>query len=206
MEDELKEMLGDQYHEGMTAAEVQEYFKKSFLESGDYVNKDKSKAEIAKLQKDLADKNKLLQDKMSEKEKEEADRKAQSEELENLKELLRQAQIDNNKSKSLAIIASAIEKADIKADDKDFNEFISNISSDNLEKTTKISNYLSKIINSAYEKGKSDSTKTQMANMGKFGAKGSETDSSDNDESVKFAQDLAKSNTKKVSNNPYFKI
>lgn len=206
MEDELKEMLGDQYHEGMTAAEVQEYFKKSFLESGDYVNKDKSKAEIAKLQKDLADKNKLLQDKMSEKEKEEADRKAQSEELENLKELLRQTQIDNNKSKSLAIVAGVMEKADIKADDKDFDEFISNISSDNLEKATKISNYLSKIINSAYEKGKSDSTKSQMAKMGKFEAKGSETDSSDNDESVKFAQDLAKSNTKKVSNNPYFKI
>ena len=56
MEEELKQLMGDSYHEGMTGAEVQEYFKKSLLESGNYVNKDASDASIAKLQKELADK------------------------------------------------------------------------------------------------------------------------------------------------------
>lgn len=203
MEEELKQLLGDQYHEGMTAQEVKTFFEKGVLSTGKYTNKDASDATIKKLQQDLAAKDNLLKSKMSDDEKAKADREKELAEFEELKKQLQQSKIDGNKFQAMSIVANAREQADVKADDKDFNEFMAAISNEDLERTTKVSNYLAKLVSSAYEKGKADATKKQMAKMGSFKTGGSSDDGEN--ARVKYAQELAKKNSNKVVDNPYFK-
>lgn len=201
MEEELKQLMGENYHEGMTAADVQEYFKKSLLESGNYVNKAASEASIAKLQKELSEKDNQLKTKMTDDEKKQAEVQQQLAEFEELKKKYKEQAINSNKYQALGITASVKEKAKIKDDDKDFDEFLSEISSEDSEKTMKISKYIAKIVNEAYENGKVEMTKEKMAKMGSF-KKDSETD--DNGKNVDWAKELAKSNVNKTKNNYYF--
>lgn len=201
MEEELKQLMGDSYHEGMTGAEVQEYFKKSLLESGNYVNKEASDASIAKLQKELADKNNQIKAKMTDDEKKKAEINQQLAEFEELKKKYKEQTISSNKYQAQGLTASVKEKAKIKDDDKEFDEFLTSISSEDGEKTAKISKYIAKIVNAAYENGKAEMTKEKMAKMGSF-KKDSETD--DNGKNVDWAKELAKSNINKTKNNYYF--
>lgn len=201
MEEELKQLMGDSYHEGMTGAEVQEYFKKSLLESGNYVNKEASDASIAKLQKELADKNNQIKAKMTDDEKKNAEINQQLAEFEELKKKYKEQTISSNKYQAQGLTASVKEKAKIKDDDKEFDEFLTSISSEDGEKTAKISKYIAKIVNAAYENGKAEMTKEKMAKMGSF-KKDSETD--DNGKNVDWAKELAKSNVNKTKNNYYF--
>lgn len=201
MEEELKQLMGDSYHEGITGAEVQEYFKKSLLESGNYVNKEASDASIAKLQKELADKNNQIKAKMTDDEKKNAEINQQLAEFEELKKKYKEQTISSNKYQAQGLTASVKEKAKIKDDDKEFDEFLTSISSEDGEKTAKISKYIAKIVNAAYENGKAEMTKEKMAKMGSF-KKDSETD--DNGKNVDWAKELAKSNINKTKNNYYF--
>lgn len=201
MEEELKQLMGESYHEGMTGAEVQEYFKKSLLESGNYVNKEASDASIAKLQKELADKNNQIKAKMTDDEKKNAEINQQLAEFEELKKKYKEQTISSNKYQAQGLTASVKEKAKIKDDDKEFDEFLTSISSEDGEKTAKISKYIAKIVNAAYENGKAEMTKEKMAKMGSF-KKDSETD--DNGKNVDWAKELAKSNVNKTKNNYYF--
>lgn len=201
MEEELKQLMGDSYHEGITGAEVQEYFKKSLLESGNYVNKEASDASIAKLQKELADKNNQIKAKMTDDEKKNAEINQQLAEFEELKKKYKEQTISSNKYQAQGLTASVKEKAKIKDDDKEFDEFLTSISSEDGEKTAKISKYIAKIVNAAYENGKAEMTKEKMAKMGSF-KKDSETD--DNGKNVDWAKELAKSNVNKTKNNYYF--
>lgn len=201
MEEELKQLMGESYHEGMTGAEVQEYFKKSLLESGNYVNKEASDASIAKLQKELADKNNQIKAKMTDDEKKNAEINQQLAEFEELKKKYKEQTISSNKYQAQGLTASVKEKAKIKDDDKEFDEFLTSISSEDGEKTAKISKYIAKIVNAAYENGKAEMTKEKMAKMGSF-KKDSETD--DNGKNVDWAKELAKSNINKTKNNYYF--
>ena len=52
MEDEIKELLGENYHEGMTAKDVQQAFNKMLLNTGKYVNKDNADAQERKIKAD----------------------------------------------------------------------------------------------------------------------------------------------------------
>ena len=201
MEEELKQLMGDSYHEGITGAEVQEYFKKSLLESGNYVNKEASDASIAKLQKELADKNNQIKAKMTDDEKKNAEINQQLAEFEELKKKYKEQTISSNKYQAQGLTASVKEKAKIKDDDKEFDEFLTSISSEDGEKTAKISKYIAKIVNAAYENGKAEMTKEKMAKMGSF-KKDSETD--DNGKNVDWAKELAKSNVNKTKNSYYF--
>lgn len=201
MEEELKQLMGDSYHEGITGEEVQEYFKKSLLESGNYVNKEASDASIAKLQKELADKNNQIKAKMTDDEKKKAEINQQLAEFEELKKKYKEQTISSNKYQAQGLTASVKEKAKIKDDDKEFDEFLTSISSEDGEKTAKISKYIAKIVNAAYENGKAEMTKEKMAKMGSF-KKDSETD--DNGKNVDWAKELAKSNVNKTKNNYYF--
>ena len=180
MEEELKQLMGESYHEGMTANDVQEFFKKSLLESGNYVNKEASDASIAKLRKELSEKDNQLKTKMTDDEKKAAEVQQQLAEFEELKKKYKEQTINSNKYQALGITASVKEKAKVKDDDKDFDEFLSEISSEDSEKTTKISKYIAKLVNEAYENGKAEMTKMKMAKMGSF-KKDSETESDEKD-------------------------
>ena len=201
MEEELKQLMGDSYHEGMTGAEVQEYFKKSLLESGNYVNKEASEASIAKLKKELSDKDNQIKAKMTDDEKKNEEIKQQLAEFEELKQKYREQTINSNKYQAQGLTASVKEKAKIKDDDKEFDEFLTSISSENSEQTAKISKYIAKIVNAAYENGKAEMTKEKMAKMGTF-KKDSETDQEGKD--LEWAKDLAKRNSSKTKQNYYF--
>lgn len=210
MEEELKQLLGENYHEGMTATEVQTYFqglgKKEVLESGKYVNKEMSDAETAKLQKQLEEKEKALQAKMTDDEKAALAQAAKDRELQELKEQLAKSILSGNNNKAFGLTAEARQNADIKDNDTEFSEFLTNIVSDDEEKTTKVSSYVNKIVKLAYEKGKADATKTKMAGMGNFNK--NENNDGDGDDKGSLGQRLAKggASINNKNNNPYFKI
>lgn len=200
MEEELKQLLGENYHEGMTATEIQEYFNKSLLASGGYVRKEMADAEKKKLQSQILEKDNALKSKMTEDEKKNAEVQAQLAELEELKKQLQANKVSSNQYKALGITAEARLNADIKEDDKEFTEFLNDIVSEDEEKTKKISSYVNKIVKAAYEKGKADMTKNKMAKMGNF--KQQENDGLGNGEG--FGARLAKSNVSNIKKNTYF--
>lgn len=208
MEEQLKALLGENYHEGMTAEEVQTYFqglgKKEVLESGKYVNKEKSDADINNLKQQLTEKEKALQSKMTDEEKAALAQAAKDQQIEELKALLAKNTLSTNNYKALGLTAEARQNADIKDDDTEFSEFLSNIVSDDEDKTTKVSSYVNKIVKAAYEKGKADATKTKMAGMGNFNKNENNDGDGKNDGSL--GSRLAKGNRIDSSKNPYFKI
>ena len=57
MDEMLKEIMGDSYKEGMSKDDVQSFFKKQVLSSGEYTNSGKANAE----KKELSDKIASLQ-------------------------------------------------------------------------------------------------------------------------------------------------
>lgn len=203
MEEELKQLLGENYHEGMTAQEVQQYFQKSVLESGNYVNKQMAEAEQNKLKKQLEEKENALQAKLTDEEKSALAQAAKDKELQDLKDLLAKNTLSANNYKAFGMTAEARLNAGIKDDDAEFTNFLKGIVNDDEAKTTELSSYINKIVKAAYEKGKADITKNKMANMGNF----SKNENNDGEEKGSFGAQLAKNAiASKNKNNSYFQI
>ena len=204
MEEELKQLLGENYHEGMTAQEVQQYFQKSVLESGNYVNKQMAEAEQNKLKKQLEEKENALQAKLTDEEKSALAQAAKDKELQDLKNLLKKNTLSANNYKAFGMTAEARLNAGIKDDDAEFTNFLKGIVNDDETKTTELSSYINKIVKAAYEKGKADITKNKMANMGNFNK--NENNNGDG-EKGSFGSQLAKNAiASKNKNNSYFQI
>lgn len=203
MEEELKQLLGENYHEGMTAQEVQQYFQKSVLESGNYVNKQMAEAEQNKLKKQLEEKENALQAKLTDEEKSALAQAAKDKELQDLKDLLAKNTLSANNYKAFGMTAEARLNAGIKDDDAEFTNFLKGIVNDDEAKTTELSSYINKIVKAAYEKGKADITKTKMAGMGNF----NKNENNDGEEKGSFGAQLAKNAiANKNKNNSYFQI
>lgn len=166
---DLKELMGDSYKEGMSKEEVQAFFKRQVLSSGEYENKGKMSEEEKK--KTADDDNKKL--------------------IESLQKQLAESQISSSKSAAISALAEAKIKAGIKDDDKDYEDFISEISSTDNEKTSKISKYISKIVLNAYESGKTEAIKNKLGKMGSF--KDGQDGKDGGDEKGSFGRELAKS-------------
>ncbi len=207
MEEEIKQLLGDSYQEGMSGADIQEAFNKMLLASGKYVNKDNADAQQRKLESDfkkqIADLNTQLSSKMTEDEKEKAAQKQRDAEFEEMKKLLAQSRFESSESNFRSNISEAKRLAGIEEEDNDFSEFVSNATSEDKEKSDKISKYINNLVKKAYEKGKADGNKDALGNMGKDG-KGSQGEGdglSDAEQKVKdIIAKQAKTNT-----NYYFK-
>lgn len=203
MEEQLKELMGESYHEGITNEEIQTFFKNSILGGGEYVNKQMAEAEKKKLQDELNKAKASLGEKLTDDEKKaEADKEREAR-ITELEQALAKNTLATNSYKALGITAEARLNADIKDDDKEFGEFIDNIVSDDEEKTKKISSYVNKIVKAAYEKGKADMTKNKMANMGNF--KKNENNDGEGDGESRAAR-LAKLATNSLKNETYFKL
>ena len=163
---DLKEVLGDDYKEDLTADEVSGIFERKFLATGKYENKEKVDAERRRAKQEKAElegkiKSKMTDDELSQKEMD--DLKAKLEALVGKEK-------DKRYSKTLAEanIAEARTLLEIKADDKEFAEFITNISGEDSEVSSKTSSYIMKLIKNAYEKGKGESTKKDLGEMGRM--------------------------------------
>ena len=202
MEEELRQLMGESYHEGMTASEVQEYFNKTLLASGNYVNKSMAEAEQNRLKKELENKENALQAKLTDEEKKALEQAAKDQQIQELKDMLAKNAISTNNYKALSLTAEARLNANVKDDDTEFSEFIKNIVSEDEDKTTKISSYVNKLVKAAYEKGKADVTKEKMAKMGEFKSNPN-NDGKENKGSL--GAELAK-NTNATIKNSYFQL
>ena len=214
MEEEIKELLGDNYQEGMSAKDVQEAFNKMLLNTGKYVNKDNADAQQRKLEKELNDKIQALEDekkalndslssKMTDEEKIKAAQKQRDAELEEMRKLLAQSKLDTNKLNFTNNISDAKRFAGIEDEDNDFSEFISNSVLEDSEKNNSVSKYINSLVKKAYEKGQSDAKKDGLGKMGKDG-KGSQDDGDDTSDVEQKVKDIL---AKKAGNKDsyYFK-
>lgn len=202
MEEQIRELLGESYHEGITNEEIQTFFKNSILGDGTYIRKELAEAEKKKLQNKLQEIDNALEAKLTDEEKKKAAEIAKDQELEELRAKLLENTISSNSYKAIGLTAEARINANIKEGDSEFKEFIANISSEDEAKTEKISSYVNKIVKAAYEKGKADITKEKMAKMATFKSK--TTDDDDNPNKGIGAR-LAQNSIKKVKQNNYFK-
>lgn len=204
MEEMLKQIMGDAYKEDMTQEEIQAFFKNQVLGDGKYVNKEMAEAEKKKLQDALDAKNLELQNKMTDDEKKAAADQALKDQLEELKKQLLEGKINNSEYKAMSITAKARLNTGIADDDKEFGEFINSISSEDEVKTSKIANYINTLVEKAYEKGKADTTKNKLGDMGNFKSGDGNGDNSKT-EAEERAERLAKANTSVKKENSYFK-
>lgn len=207
MEDEIKELLGDNYQEGMSAKDVQEAFNKMLLGTGRYVNKDNADAQQRKLEEDykkqIAELNQTINSKMTDDEKMKAAQAQRDKEFEEMKKMLEQSRIDASLLSFKSNVSEAKTLAGIEDDDSDFSEFISNAALEDKEKNNSVSKYINTIVKKAYEKGKSDAVKEGLGKMGKDG-KGSQGDDDGETEVDQKVKSIT-ANMAKTKESYYFK-
>ena len=166
----LQEMLGENYNENMTAEEISSLFEKKFVESGKYVEKGtetkpNGEDESAK-DKMIKQLKKQLKEKMTDSEKVDSDKQELLDRIAELEELDKKNKKEMSKNSAESFLNPLKATLGIKDTDKDFNELIDNISSEDVEKSKKIGSYISKIVNDAYAKGKAEATKRNLGEMG----------------------------------------
>lgn len=190
MEEMLKEIMGSSYKEGMSKEDIEGFFKKQVLATGEYTNSGKAKAEQKELNDKIAELQSQLDARMSDddkKKKADADTKKL---IEDLQKQLSESKASQSKMSALSVLAEAKIKAGIKDGDTDFDEFVTGISFEDSEKTNKISKYVSQIVSNAYEAGKSEAIKNKLGKMGSF--KEGNGDSNSSDEKGSYGKELAK--------------
>lgn len=206
--DELQALLGDAYKEGMTVEEIGNFFKgKKFadLSTGNYVDKNKYTNEVNNLTNQLNQTKQELNDKLTDEEKNSKASQEQANEIERLKKLLSDNTITGNKNTVIGIMTESRDTLGIDATDSDFVSFVENITTEDTDKSTKIANYVSKIIKDSYEKGKQDALKDSMGDFGKGkGKSGSEGDDEIGAIGKRLAEAKSKNETGKTDYN-YFK-
>lgn len=168
MEETLKEIMGESYKEGMSKDDIQTFFKNQVLASGDYVNKGKANAESQKLNAQISELQSQLEAKMSDDDKKKKADEDTKKLIESLQKQLAESKSNQSKMSATSKLAAAKLTAGIKDDDKEFDDFLSEISFEDGEKTNRISDYVSKLVKTAYEAGKSETTKKGLGKMGSF--------------------------------------
>lgn len=197
-EEELKALLGENFDN------AKDFFKNQVLGNGDYVTKGKAEADVKALQTKLNEANEKIKANMTDEETKVAEAKAKDDLIAQLQAELSGNKIEANQAKALGNITEATTLVGVKSDDKDLVKFIENIATEDSEKTIEISQYVSKVVKDAYEKGKSEATKQNLGKLGGFNANGG-TNNSENDNKESTAERLAKEfSTKNIKSN-YFK-
>lgn len=188
---DLKELMGDAYKEGITKEEVQDFFKKQVLSTGEYTNSGKANKEKKELNDKIADLQAQLESKMTDDDKKKKADEDTKKLIESLQKELAESKVSQSRSNAISSLAEARIKAGIKDNDKEYDEFLSSISFEDNDKTDKISKYVSKIVASAYEVGKNEAIKNKLGKMGSF--KEGDDDGSSGDEKGSFGKQLAQS-------------
>ena len=189
--DFLKELMGDAYKEGMTKEDVQSFFKKQVLSSGEYTNAGKAKAEKDDLTKQIASLQAQLDEKMTDDDKKKKADEDTRKLIEKLQKELAESKSSQSRMTASAALSEARIKAGIKDGDSEYDEFISSIAFEDNDKTGKVSKYISKIISNAYEAGKSEAVKNKLGKMGSF--KEGQDGGDGGDEKGSYGKQLAES-------------
>ena len=184
--------MGEAYHEGITAEEVNTFFAgKNFadLSTGQYVEKNKHEREIQSLNATITEKQNALNAKLTDEEKESQAREADRKKIEELTQMLQQNTVTSNRNMAGGLLSQARTILGLKDDDTEYGSFMDNIVSDDSAKTNLIAKYVAKLTNDAYEKGKQDAVKD---NMGKFGNQGKGQGQNGSNELENLGQKLAR--------------
>lgn len=167
---DLKELLGADFKEGITADEVNSILERRLLSTGRYENKEKVDAERLASEQKYADLEEQLKEqlkgKMTDEELVKNEKAELEKQLEEVKSLLKAEKKSGSRSKAEAGIMEAKTLLGIKSEDKDFNDFLDSISFEDSAISTKTSSYVMKMVKDAYEKGKAEATKDSLGEMG----------------------------------------
>jgi len=183
----LKGVLGDAYHEGITADEVNKFFAgKNFadLSTGHYVDKNKYDRDIQELNNTISSQKAAIDSKLTDDEKKQADFTAKDNRIKELEKLLKENSITSNRDLASGNVSSVRSLLDIKDDDTDFVSFLDNIVSEDRARTASTSSYFAKVVKDAYEKGQKDATKDSMGQFGKGMSNGNSDKKSDKTDSI----------------------
>ena len=205
---DLKEMLGDAYKDGITFDEINNFFadkKFADLSTGNYVDKNKYESEVKTLQEQLSAKDTELKNRLSDDEKVSLAQKEKDNEIERLKQMLKDNTINGNKSTVNGITHSVRDMLGLDVNDKDFMAFVDNITSEDSSKSTSVATYVSKLVKDAYEKGKKDANKDNMGQLGKGKGNESSQEPNDKDKLGEFGKKLASMNSSNKQKFDYFK-
>lgn len=205
---DLKEMLGDAYKDGITFDEINNFFadkKFADLSTGNYVDKNKYESEVKTLQEQLSAKDTELKNRLSDDEKVSLAQKEKDNEIERLKQMLKDNTINGNKSTVNGITHSVRDMLGLDVNDKEFTAFVDNITSEDSSKSTSVATYVSKLVKDAYEKGKKDANKDNMGQLGKGKGNESSQEPNDKDKLGEFGKKLASMNSSNKQKFDYFK-
>ena len=148
----LKNVLGEAYHEGITAEEVNNFFAgKSFadLSTGQYVDKNKYERDIQTLNTTITEKQNALNAKLTDDEKRPAAANRDKAEIARLQKLIQENSNNSNKDLAIGTMSSVKSLLELKDDDNEYNTFIDTIVSEDRGKTNSIATYISKITKDA---------------------------------------------------------
>ena len=162
----LKELLGEAYKEGMTFEEVNtalSSMKLADLSTGKYLNKDMVEAERAKLENEKKDLEQQLNAKLTDDEKTAKLAAEKDKQIQKLMEQLKANTMSANKNKIFSATNEIRGKIEIADTDEEFGKFAGLITLEDDDNSSYVSNYLSKLIKNAYEKGVSEGTKKTIA-------------------------------------------
>lgn len=204
MFENLKGLLGEAYHDDMTAEEVNTFFAgKNFadLSSGQFIDKNKYDREIQTLNTTIAEKENALNAKLSDSERADKERDDAQKEIQRLTALLKQNTLSGNKNLALGTTADLKSVLNLQDNDSDYQKFIDTIVSDDADKTNTIAKYVNKAVKDAYEKGKKDAMKDSMGNFGKS----KKQDGKGSADVENLGAMLAKKNSPKKETVDYFK-
>ena len=204
MFENLKDLLGEAYHDGITAEEVNDFFAgKNFadLSTGQYVDKNKYDRDIQNLNATITEKQNALNARLTDDERATQEREEDKQEIRRLTDLLKQNTVTGNKNLAMSATSNIKNILKLNNDDADYDKFINNIVSDDSSKTNDIAKYVAKIANDIYEKGKQDALKDSMGNFGKSQKQSGENGS---DAIGELGKELAKANMQKKETIDYF--
>ena len=202
----LQNLLGDAYHEGMTFDEINAALdgkKFADLSTGAYVDKNKYDADIKAKDNELQKKAQELSAKMTAEEKAQAKDAEKDALIESLKKQILDSNVYNSKTTAESIMSKSKSILGIADGDTAYDSFIGSISSDNLDHTKTLATYINKLVQDSYNKGKDDALKN---NLGNFSKNVNTASTSDNGQVNNYGKQLAQlTSQKQVDSDLYFK-
>lgn len=202
----LQNLLGDAYHEGMTFDEINSALdgkKFADLSTGAYVDKNKYDADIKAKDNELQKRAQELSAKMTAEEKAQAKDAEKDALIESLKKQILDSNVYNSRTTAESIMSKSKSILGIADGDTAYDNFIGSISSDNLDHTRTIATYINKLVQDSYNKGKDDALKN---NLGNFSKNVNTASTSDNGQVNNYGKQLAQLTAQKqVDSDLYFK-
>lgn len=167
---DLQKLLGDAYQEGMSIEDINTALQGKNLvdlSTGGYVDVNKYNRELNDLRSQIATKDAEINNAKNSAKTNATNNAENNALIEQLQQQVREQGIESNKLRAVAGISEAKGLLEIKEDDESYTSFLTSVSELDKEVSNNIVKYFNTQIKNAYEKGKNDSVKNNLGNMGK---------------------------------------